>query len=502
LSEDPRTLLVRGQARAAAAAALKRARRRGATRADRLEAARVCVLANAPLDALGLLQRQVLSPSGPRADVWPEERITFALALADRGALEQAVRLLSAPALRDESVAYLALARFRALRFDWIPSEELRRFKDRHPDLSARLRAVLLNRVASAQAFGERDPRAAARTMEEAAALVPEIRPAHEQDHVRRENAQLEVQLSILLRDQERFRRTLAALREAAGPEPSSLYRDWVSALEAIGGLAFGTRGEKRAALRGLERARGRLREAGHWERLRSVDFHVALLTDEPEAWCRLYFGTPFASARRWILEATRGRVEIPAVHRLALGGPGGGDDAALDDLVPSDGSVTRRALEGLVNERYRTPDAVALHETIYPGEYFNLSSSPVRVRQVLKRLRAELRKSRFPVDVRAVKGGYALVGLRPCAILVPRDGGAAFEGPPPAELTHRGLALWRRLVPLFAEQERWKAAELARRLEVSQPTLSRVLQGAEKAGWVLREGRARHTVYRRARSR
>ncbi|MGE4131803.1 MAG: hypothetical protein AB7F86_09190 [Bdellovibrionales bacterium] len=148
----------------------------------------------------------------------------------------------------------------------------------------------------------------------------------------------------------------------------------------------------------------------GDWEILRDLDFHLSRVQPDSVWAKRAYFGTPYPSFRRK-LEAVRSFEER---DWLGLG------SQKLDPWFPGseEGSVLHRGLVLLLSDLYRPLRPGEIFGAIHADEYFDIDSSPSRVRQMISRLKKWIADEKIPVRLESREGAYALRPLSDSKIL------------------------------------------------------------------------------------
>ena len=79
-------------------------------------------------------------------------------------------------------------------------------------------------------------------------------------------------------------------------------------------------------------------------------------------------------------------------------------------ELVFPVGQKVHLVTEVLSRDLYKPLNIGALFSHLYPNEYFNIYSSPVRVHQILHRAKSFYKQHDIPLHIESVKGGYQLV--------------------------------------------------------------------------------------------
>lgn len=158
-----------------------------------------------------------------------------------------------------------------------------------------------------------------------------------------------------------------------------------------------------------------------NWECLREADLHRLKLEFELDTFDRLVFGTPFRAYRERIcryLGKTEDREEYwygdrnGKVFDLMNGEVNG-------EPVLNGGKKIHQVLAVLMRDLYAPMKVGALFAEIFPGDHFDINSSPDRLHQVLRRTRRWIAQSKLPFDLRFADGYYSLrVGTGLCVRL------------------------------------------------------------------------------------
>jgi hypothetical protein len=251
------------------------------------------------------------------------------------------------------------------------------------------------------------------------------------------------------------------------------------------------------ARSRGAEPALGELRGVRalaavklHFETVRECDFYLAFHTKDPGTLGHLYFGTPYAPYRERI-ETRLGYVaplsfawRLGEARASSLSLDLGAGVCGKESMEP--GSLLHRTLSALCQDFYRPMRTPELSAVIYPEELFNPGSSPVKVRQALKRLRALFARTGIAIDVARGPLGYQLTALEPTCISVPK----VLKFDPPSKITLERLeAKW--------GTRAFSVNEAAAFLGVSPRSALRYLAEGCHQGTCAREGRSIQTKFR-----
>ncbi len=243
-------------------------------------------------------------------------------------------------------------------------------------------------------------------------------------------------------------------------------------------------------SLKPLEDFRAQAAERGEWESVREVDFFsLKLQFNEPD-YRYLAFGTPFQSYRARLV---REFGEVPYSEWYVLGN---GDELCMDVMsgcgddgqpMLEIGGKVHQAVEILLRDFYRPLPLGSLHAELFPGEHFNIFSSPDRVHQVLRRARLWARNAKVPVAIVEDHRGYSLKLKGATAFVVPYER----EGVDWQKIQMRKLRS-------FASTDRiYGAAEVRQALELTTNPFKRFTAQAVKDGVIERIGSGSATCYR-----
>lgn len=231
----------------------------------------------------------------------------------------------------------------------------------------------------------------------------------------------------------------------------------------------------------------------GHWETARDCDRALGIATNDEKLIVHLWFGTPFPSFRKWLLRGFGHPVSLPSRYVWKLGGEGAirfrlslsSADPSRSEVRPDLNKIPFKLLRILASDFYRPLRLPTLHHLLFPKEFYNPASSPLRVHQALNRLRRWLERSEAPLLVSHQDGLYRMEASAPCAIFLDC----------PSEST-LGLA------PLDALRQQLKAGDFplsqaAKILSLSERSALRVVQKGIEEGSVERLGAGRKVRYR-----
>lgn len=462
----------------------------GRRRVPRVSALTVARLARrAELPALAIRVLNPIVRPGPRkeADATDEEKAEYAACLTKIGASEEADVLLAS--LSPEAVPMALLYRAFALitRWDYEGAIPLLDAFAAVRSVEPYWRIVARVNLASAHVYvhhGKQAGKLLDALLEETKRGEHSLLHGHVLDlaavNAMQEKAWAEAE-SYLRRAEE------LASRDEGGARPFFL-RKWRAVLEAS------RKGPKPGAIEGLRAVRREALERRHWETVRDCDRYEATVARDRALLVHLWFGTPFEKFRENMLREFGEPVAIPPEYEWRLG-KAGREKAHTLDLFTGEishgrklkpGGLVHRTLVSLCADFYRPVRLAALHYRLYPREYYNPVSAPLRVHQALWELRQWIAKARFPLAIEEREGFYRVTTEGDCRIRV--RGGAALGAKAPALLD-----ILRREWPAMP----FSLSDASERLAVSPRSTLRIVREGIEAGELERSGRAALTRYR-----
>ncbi len=158
-----------------------------------------------------------------------------------------------------------------------------------------------------------------------------------------------------------------------------------------------------------------------HWESVRDADYFSVKLTFDRKLFDHLLVGSPMAGYRKRVLR------ELPyePSRHYTIGREGlrlldleSGQTDSGAGLSP--GKKIHAVLGALAADFYAPRDSGTMFSTLYPNEYFDIGSSPNRVRQAIHRARCWLRAQNLPAEILQDAGKYQLIVQGDFGIRVP----------------------------------------------------------------------------------
>lgn len=148
-----------------------------------------------------------------------------------------------------------------------------------------------------------------------------------------------------------------------------------------------------------------------YWEIARDIDFHLGIWNRNRSILTHLYFGTPFESYKKRILQQSEVELPISYEWRLnqkmrpksVLNLDTGRMSADSDFQLLGNEEVSDQVLKllrALSLDFYRPTRISSIVDILYKGEYFDPFTTPNRVYQVVWRFKKELLNLKIPLQV------------------------------------------------------------------------------------------------------
>ncbi len=217
------------------------------------------------------------------------------------------------------------------------------------------------------------------------------------------------------------------------------------------------------------------------WNALREADLYSLKVRFEEPRFLHLYFGSPLSGFRERIWREFGRRPD----QETFVVGP---ESAPCFDLASGeiDGHSGLRAnfkchqlIEILLRDFYQPNQIAGLHSALFPEEHFNISTSPDRVHQIIRRTRRWLESARIPVDILCDQEFYSLKILGEFSFRVSRE-----RCP-----TDSHFLQVQRLKTAFTDLSIFSAAQIQRELGISTTSTHRLLRKAIESGELQRIG-------------
>jgi tetratricopeptide (TPR) repeat protein len=442
----------------------------------RLPLATLCRRAGLTTFGLKLLT-PVIRPDGGS---WKEkpadaEISEYAVLLARHGSIGEALDLLSKIDTNASPETHLSRGFCHCLRWEY--AEAL-------PHFEAYLRSnpsayqVLIARVNMASALVS-----LGRFEEALAAVNGNIEQAREGNSARllANSLELRAQIQFNLSRMAECKRDLHEAGQVLAGETSDqlMLRKWKSVLAAT----------ETGDTKPLWEFRNEAQTRGHWESVREADFFLLKFAFNQEQFEHLVFGTPYQSYRDRVLKEFGRQPSSSYVL-------GGREAAFVMDLVSgsvsgtiglSPGKKNHQLIDVLTRDFYRPTRLSSVFSELYPNEYFDIFSSPARVRMAVNRLRQWIGSSGLPLELR-FDAGYILRPLPGMGLRIPFTRGTVDQQ----------NVQWQRLSSAMPGSHEVSVSQIQGLLDVSASSALRLATWAVQAGHLERVGQGRSTRYRR----
>jgi len=230
----------------------------------------------------------------------------------------------------------------------------------------------------------------------------------------------------------------------------------------------------------------------GHWETVRDCDWLDALITENEKLFIHVFYGTPFEGFRQKMREDYPKQVNVPLEYLYNVGN---GDGEKVLDLFQGImegekkglkvGQSLHQLLVVLASDFYRPLRVAEIHSVLFPEAFFNPNSSPTRIYQVVKRLRAWLVSSRIPLQIDSVSGAYHFESKRGVGIRL-RD---------QSSLKHRADPYLKRIEDKWTDTP-FSVQEVGRHLKISSSTALRLVNEGIQSRILSKSGKTSKVRY------
>jgi len=161
-----------------------------------------------------------------------------------------------------------------------------------------------------------------------------------------------------------------------------------------------------------LRAFQAKVREAGHWESLRHLDWEMATALGDGELAKQVYFGTPFPAFRRMILSSQLAAAIPPQTLRSDARSNEGArvvDGLTGENMPFKFGSLPYRTLLLMCSDAYQPWTVYRIFDGMFGDENFDPFTSPNRVYQMVNRIKDEIEHDKIPLEVQSSGRGFRL---------------------------------------------------------------------------------------------
>ena len=226
-----------------------------------------------------------------------------------------------------------------------------------------------------------------------------------------------------------------------------------------------------------------------HWESVRESDLFCLMISFDQRMFDQLIFGTPSNAYQKRACELIRHE----ASEKLIWGDPAAGcidlaDCESESSAGLSAGKKLPQMLLALLKDLYAPRSVAALFSEVYSDEFFDIDSSPYRIRQIIKRLRHWLEENSYNVEIKYEPGGYRLLAKEGFSLLLRKDQTSASISVE--------ILLLSKLRTAFSGKG-FCMAEACNVLNISESGFHRFVRLWLQKGLIEKSGKARSTFYR-----
>lgn len=247
-----------------------------------------------------------------------------------------------------------------------------------------------------------------------------------------------------------------------------------------------------------LETLKKQALEMRSWETLRDLDLHTALRTSDSALMNHVYFGTAVMKYREKIRSLIADQGSPIVIEDSYVWGAGSSKAPQVMDLAEQvigskdaqQSYLMKKLLLTLVSDFYSPFRMGQLFSALFEGEFYDLETSPDRVFQIIRRLRAWLGKSTGTIQIQSKNEGYR--------IQIPEGSGIRLS----RELSETEVQDKSKIHYLFLKENfadvTFTSLELGQKLNCSKRSANRILKELKAKGQVVSEGRGRFTRFKR----
>lgn len=445
----------------------------------RLPLAKICRRTGHTSLGLKLLTPLILSPQRKLSTTPTGHEITeYAVLMQRNGSVDEALRLLDkvdATVVPDAEL-YRAFCFFN--RWDYLSAiPRLEKFVNGFPESYSKLTGQV--NLAAAYAMTRKHEPALA-VLAEASNAAKSGGHRRLEANVLEISAQVYLQLDQLAKAADQLEKAVVLL-DSLKVHDSVFIHKWQAILQA----------KRENSVAPFHDLKEHARRTRFFETMREADLHSLKIEFHQQTYENLIFGTPFVDYRTRVYNET-------GVRQLAQTMVYGDKRGPLMDLATGElngnaiikpGGKLHQTLCVLMRDFYKPAKVGTLFTEIFPGEYFDIFSSPDRVHQLLKRTRQWLQSTKLPLEIVQHQSSYSLELRGPLAIRLKLERAASdwfgIQAQRAAEILRQDMAIG--------------GGDLRKALGLTEAEYKRYLKWALEEGKITRVGGGRSTSYKAA---
>lgn len=236
-----------------------------------------------------------------------------------------------------------------------------------------------------------------------------------------------------------------------------------------------------------LARFRNLAVERRNWEGIREADLFLQQISPSQNSLDHLIFGTPKTAYRRRIEmlvgshpseKYVLGQTTGPQLQ-LRTGKVIGGSSPPL-------GKKIHQVISTLNKDFYAPVNVGTLFYELYPDEYFNVDSSPFRIRQAILRTRQWLEQNDIPASIEQSQGSYRFSIHGNFGVTLELD----------SQAVNPTMVRWQLLKDRLAPGKSFTSEEICQEMNWSRTTFRRLADWACENALLVRSGVGKATTY------
>lgn len=231
------------------------------------------------------------------------------------------------------------------------------------------------------------------------------------------------------------------------------------------------------------------------WNSLREIELYKAVATNDVGAIIRLYYGVPQSEYRNRILNVWGQPIAAREYYDRRIG-PGPISEKKVFDVSNGrdlfsgaqlkKGQGPHRLLQTLVTDFYAPFATTKVFSQVFKGAFFNPSTSPGQVYQLVKRINDWFVKNSIPLVVLHGLSGYRLRAKEAYILRLPSN-----------TMVQTKIDDFIRLLKENEFSGKFSVQMVVDKLGISRASANRLLKRGVDDGKLLRQGLARSTYYR-----